>query len=793
MSTAKQVYSFPPEFQDLLLACIIRCPAKFLSYQGIIKPQYFQSVPATVTAKVAFDFNQKFGRMPSFGTLFDLVDRESKRVQDSTIVDYVKKLQELDVGDADYAAERAVAFARERATYLAVIQAVAKLKDGDTSDFSPLFTEAANIGTNLDDLGYVLHADVDSVVDKLSNVEYGTLTGYPALDHIWRRGWLPGWLIVPLAPPKRYKCLGKGTPIRMYDGSIKAVEDIQVGDKIMGDDSTPRTVSTCGRGRGPLYRVKQSHGIDFVCNDVHILCVRDRKGNVREIEAKDYAKLSPGNRKIWAGYKTGVEFSERSVPLDPYYFGLWLGDGCSHGNGITVADADPEIKEYFERFANERSCLVHSWRGQGCALFRAVRNGQYRNPVTDDLKQLGVLRNKRIPDLYKINSRAVRLNLLAGLLDSDGHLCKTGGFVFVNSNGVLAKDVEELARSLGFKVRFYAVKSKCTSTAFEGLSYRVIIGGSISDIPTKVSRKKAIDTEKSSTRCQITLENIGEGDYYGFTIDGNCRFVLGDGTVTHNTAFCLNLALNMVGPAINSPVFYYPCEISQELAMARLMCNLAKETMDTMYDNPDKFKLAVKRAMQDRVSNYLVVKSFPSGGATIGDIDRHVTATKRELGISPKAIFIDYAETIAYSPDVKNMPEYQQQASIYTQARALACKHKCPVIMPDRVNRETVDKPVPNMTSFQGAFRKAGIVDVALGLCATEQEYTQNILRTFVFVNRHGAAMEHFRGSVDPSTMTIDVGAPIPYDAEDNASSERGNSGRRRRQRDIDDRLAEED
>jgi hypothetical protein len=464
-TTNKQLtYSFPPEFQDLLLSCILKFPAKFLAYQGVIQPQYFRSVAATVTAKAAFNFFQQRGHMPGFETLLDIVARESKRTEDEGLVEYVKKLRDMDVADVDYVAERAVAFARERATYLAVVQSIEKIKAGDVDGFTPLFEAAYSIGDNLDDLGYVLHMDVDKVVDQLSNVEYGTLTGYPAFDHIWRRGWLPGWLIVPLAPPKRYK-----------------------------------------------------------------------------------------------------------------------------------------------------------------------------------------------------------------------------------------------------------------------------------------------------------------------------------------TGLCLNLALNMVGPAINAPVFYYPCEISQELAMARLMCNLSQEPMDTLYDDPTKFKSAVKTAMKDRISNYLVIKSFPSGSATIGDIDRHVMATKRELGINPKAIFIDYAETVAYSPDVKNMPEYQQQASIYTQARALACKHHCPVIMPDRVTRETVDKKVPNMMSFQGAFRKAGIVDVALGLCATEQEYSQNILRTFVFVNRHGAAMEHFRGTVDPATMTIDIGSPIPYDSDDSGSESSHGPRGRRHQRDVDDRLAEED
>ena len=56
-------------------------------------------------------------------------------------------------------------------------------------------------------------------------------------------------------PCGRGKCLGKGTPILMYDGIIKNVEDIVLGDKIMGDDSNPRNVLSLARGREMMYKI----------------------------------------------------------------------------------------------------------------------------------------------------------------------------------------------------------------------------------------------------------------------------------------------------------------------------------------------------------------------------------------------------------------------------------------------------------------------------------------------------------------------------------------------------------
>ncbi len=112
-------------------------------------------------------------------------------------------------------------------------------------------------------LGYLLHMDAEKVVAKVTNVEYGLATGFPLIDSIWRQGWAPGWLVVPAAPPKRYKCLGKCTKVLMFDRSVKPVEDILVGDLIMGDDLLPRKVLTCGQGVGQLYRVKQATCLAF--------------------------------------------------------------------------------------------------------------------------------------------------------------------------------------------------------------------------------------------------------------------------------------------------------------------------------------------------------------------------------------------------------------------------------------------------------------------------------------------------------------------------------------------------
>ena len=69
------------------------------------------------------------------------------------------------------------------------------------------------------------------------------------------------------------KCLGKDTPILMFDGSIKLVQDVVVGDLLMGDDSTCRTILTLARGREQMYKVTGGNS-HYIVNESHILSLK---------------------------------------------------------------------------------------------------------------------------------------------------------------------------------------------------------------------------------------------------------------------------------------------------------------------------------------------------------------------------------------------------------------------------------------------------------------------------------------------------------------------------------------
>lgn len=472
-------YNFSTDFQSELLACMIRHPDLFMGLSGVIDYGYFTGNVSQRVCKLMQDFYEERHTYPNFAILETLIIQSTQKTGESELAEqltaFVTQLSEIEIRAKEVYRDQAVNFAKERALIKSVTEVAEDIQAGRPHDgLVNKFQKALAVGQNLDDQGYIIKHDYQKIIDKVTNKEYGTATGYDLFDtKIWKRGWGPGWLIVPLAPPKRFK-----------------------------------------------------------------------------------------------------------------------------------------------------------------------------------------------------------------------------------------------------------------------------------------------------------------------------------------TAFCINLAMNMVGPKCAYDVLYYANEISAELAAIRTFQNLIGATQDEVHDDPDEFKRRVYEGFQINMPGNLYIKHFPAKTATIADIRADALTRIEAENLKPRAIFIDYAETV--KPNSGNgkgdVKEYRQQSDIYTEARALGDELKCPIIMPDRCNRETVNQATPSMDSFQGSFEKGGIVDIGIGLCATDQEYDRGDLRFFVFLDRHGVGGIHIRGKIDKARMRISVderlkdyeAAEVEAQIQEQKERKYSNRMRKGRSKETDPRLEEE-
>jgi Rad3-related DNA helicase len=180
------------------------------------------------------------------------------------------------------------------------------------------------------------------------------------------------------------------------------------------------------------------------------------------------------------------------------------------------------------------------------------------------LRSLGVVDNKHIPQPYLMAPQQCRLELLAGLLDTAGHLDQRtqASFEITQKNEALADGIVFLCRSLGLAASKKQVTRGIKQTGFEGTHYLVLISGNCSGIPTRLPHKKAQPRKqkKSVLVTGITIEPCGFGDYYGFELDGDHQFLLGDWQVTHNTRMSIVAGCGHLSVS-NDPVPFAPKRI----------------------------------------------------------------------------------------------------------------------------------------------------------------------------------------------------------------------------------------
>ncbi len=261
------------------------------------------------------------------------------------------------------------------------------------------------------------------------------------------------------------KCHAIDTPILMFDGKIKLVQDIVVGDLLMGDDSKPRKVLALGRGQDIMYDIIPENGEKYTVNSEHILCLKYKENDsVHHISVKDYIELDEDLKSEFCSYRTAVDFMTQHIDINPYY---------------------------------------------------------YSQMICRDTK------NSKIPYNYLINNRYSRLKVLAGIIDMFGILDMTVYRLYITNKDLL-NDTVFLSRSLGFRVNILNNNS-------------ISIEGNIFQIPTKKTVNQIEDFDifidrPNPLHVEFTVQKVGLGDYYGFTLDGNHRYVMGDFTVTHNTA-----------------------------------------------------------------------------------------------------------------------------------------------------------------------------------------------------------------------------------------------------------------
>ena len=268
-------------------------------------------------------------------------------------------------------------------------------------------------------------------------------------------------------PKKNTKALSLDTPIAT-SGGWKTVESLSVGDEIFGIFG--KTVSVTALHpiiEEPCFRVHFGNGEFIDCNSEHLWGVRSLQSSARynhsALETREIANTlyrKDGARIHSVVMPAPIDLPEKTFELmHPYLLGYWLGNGDKDRLVLTTGKQDTDFIE--GRLA---SIGVASKRTE-------IRKGSIRLRFgigATLLKQMSLYKNKHIPEEYLRGSKAQRIELLRGLMDSDG-MCSSNGkeCSFSTMLDALKDGIGELLSTLGIKFKAYKKPCEIKSIGFK--------------------------------------------------------------------------------------------------------------------------------------------------------------------------------------------------------------------------------------------------------------------------------------------------------------------------------------
>jgi hypothetical protein len=615
--------------------------------------------------------------------------------------------------------------------------------------------------------GFEYFLNIEEMFERMKKMYEGVDTftsGFPSIDASLTGGGLQiGNIAAWIALPGTGKCNLKGTKVIMYDGNIKNVEDVVVGDLLMGVDSKLRTVLSIHSFVDKIYKVQPVKGNPYFVNSKHILSLKNshrtpyfnkkkkrqknkpfhkhpsrfEQSDIYNISVEDWLKQSKHFREKMKGWRTGIDFKHKEVKIDPYVLGCWLGDGTSTNTSIT--NIEEEVKDAYFQEAHERNLFIFS---KNNGLTFGITNNISSESIKDnsfygDLLYYNLIKNKHIPFDYKTNSRNKRLEILAGIIDTDGYM-SSNNYEIIQKSDTLADDILYLARSLGFAA--YSRKSRKTyQNNFLGYYNIIQISGEISEIPVRVARKKA-SIRKQIKNVLLTGIDVVDtnqiGEFFGFEIDGDHLYLLDDFTVNHNSLAMCKASVENVKRG--KKVLYITMEMDELGISQRFTSQWVECDINDLTSSKQKIISHVEAFKEDKLDpNMLVVKQFPGGTMDVNGIKAYYAQLVMR-GFKPDLLVVDYVGEMKDDPSLQ---KYESAYRILRDLRAFGIEQKhCTItcVQPNSSASKLESGQYIDESNIGTSFDQFKPLDCFWSINQQPLEKDAGVARLFVIKHRNG-------------------------------------------------------
>ncbi|MGH7388486.1 MAG: replicative DNA helicase [Candidatus Rokuibacteriota bacterium] len=553
----------------------------------------------------------------------------------------------------------------------------------------------------------------------------GVATGFGKLD-LETSGLQPSDFVIIAGRPSMGKAQAVDARVKTV-GGWKQMGDLRPGDELASVDGRRSLVAGIfPQGARQVYRVTFSDGRSAECTADHLWRVHYRSWTEpRTLSTERVAELLGRKRyrhRLWIDTVSGDYGHQEPLPVDPWLLGALLGDGKLSGTSLRFSTSDPEMLERLRDRITDDFALRAAGGGDG-RVVQAVGGhhkgaaGTVPNALMAALKGLGLWgvrsEGKFVPDVYLNASRQTRLQLLSGLMDTDGWIERWGSVRFCSTSERLARNVVELVRSLG---GWCSIRSRRTMYTYRG-AQRVGRPAFVCNIhyhdskdlfQLSIKRRRALVTPRRQRRpvfVSIEPGRVTETQCIAVTHPSGL-YITDHYVVTHNTAFALNIAQH-VGVALHGKVLVLSLEMSAPQLVQRMLCSEAK--VDSQAVRTGRLTAADWHRLTAAAGRLSEAAIFidDSPGLTVLEARAKARRMKAEHGLD--LVVIDYLQLMRGRASMES--RQQEISEISRSLKALAKELTVPVVALSQLSRAVESRATRDFRPQLSDLRESGALE----------------------------------------------------------------------------------
>jgi replicative DNA helicase len=750
-----------------------------------LKDEYFKDSDL-IAFRLIREYTIKYGKQPSKDELLVSIP-QVRGYTDDLIKTTLKEIESLDLAEittnVDWLVDKTEQFCSDRAIENAIRESISILNSGGKKnrDIIPdLLSEA--LGITFDpSIGHDYLEDYEERYDLLHNPVRRIPFDLDMLNRITKNGLPPKTLNVIVGGINVGKAQPLSTPIPTPTG-WKLFGDLKIGDVVFGSDG--KEINVTGifpQGGKDVYKITFRDGRSTECCGEHLWSVFDgtKQGDIwkkrdifnwsivttKEIMTRLISNKNAKNQ-LFIPLTQPVNYPKKDLKIHPYILGVLLGGGHLPHNEITNTDDDVLHKinsllpkDHF--LSTKKDSITHCitvkrneklWEQEGITRRKWYRNGNKvkQNLIRVFLRDYNLSNcrswDKFIPEDYQYSSVEDRIELLQGLMDSDGYISKNGSCALNTASLKLANQLCLLVRSLGGLSKIHHKKNKFYK--YQGIkvpardSFCVYIRMP-KDFPNIFSCQKKCEryerlTNKFERKLRIkSIEHIGQKECQCISVSAPNKLYLTENyIVTHNTlCMCHMAAANL---AAGKNVLYITLEMAEEEIASRIDANLLDIALDDL-SVVDKHVFTGKiKDLKTKALGKLVIKEYPTSGANVIHFKSLLNELMIKKDFRPDIIYIDYINICGCASMKFNGDTYNYVKAISQELRGWAVEEQLPIVSGTQLTRKGFGSSQPGMDDTSESFALPATVDFMIAIVTSPELDQLGQYMVFQLKNRYG-------------------------------------------------------